>query len=324
MCLVTVALIAYNQEKYIAQAVNGILSQQVDFEYEILIGDDHSTDGTTEILRNFQEQFPDKIRLFVREKNVGASKNLYLLFAAASGKYIAAIEGDDYWCDEHKLRSQVEFLENHPEFIGCCGDSAVVKADGTAADDHFIPWIYSGRKFKFNNFRGIFLPGQTSTMMYRNIFSEYAEMENMYKIHPQISDRTLVMLYSLKGSFFRLNRRFSCYRQGADGSVTDVLYEGNAAVLDYEINEKLAKLASQIADKRIRFSGNRLRIMGSVLLKALLFNNQSNKQCLKEIISRTGKVKFWFTAPLSVLYAFAAKARQKVRKLIFNAKGSHK
>lgn len=118
MCVkLSVVMVTYNHEKYIRQAINSILMQKVNFDFEILIGDDVSPDNTAKILKEYEEKFPNKIRLFFRKENLGPTKNIYDLFSKCSGKYIAILEGDDYWTDENKLQRQVDYLEAHKEYI---------------------------------------------------------------------------------------------------------------------------------------------------------------------------------------------------------------
>lgn len=108
--LLSVCLITYNHKNYIEQAVNSALTQQVDFPIEIIIADDCSTDGTTEIIKRLAAE-NSVIRLLLREKNIGAALNFHELIIAPTGKYFAYLEGDDYWTDPQKLQKQVEFLE---------------------------------------------------------------------------------------------------------------------------------------------------------------------------------------------------------------------
>ena len=111
--LVSVKTMTYNHEPYIQKAVDSILMQEVDFPYEIVIGEDRSTDRTREIVCNYQRRHPDRIRLRLARENLhsqglrpgtGGSK-------ACRGKYIAFLEGDDYWTDRHKLQKEVDWLE---------------------------------------------------------------------------------------------------------------------------------------------------------------------------------------------------------------------
>lgn len=113
---VSVLLITYNHEKYIAQAIKSALNQITDFKYEILIGDDCSTDKTTEIVRTFSNANPEKIKLISSERNVGPLLNEKRLVDTSKGKYLAFLEGDDYWSDDKKLQKQYDFLESHPDY----------------------------------------------------------------------------------------------------------------------------------------------------------------------------------------------------------------
>src|SRR3712207_1086613 len=100
---VSVLMLAYNHEKFIAQALDSALMQQVNFDYEIVIGEDCSTDNTRDILIRYQKEYPHRIRLLLPEKNLGMHDNLIQTFKACRGDYIAFLEGDDYWTSPNKL-----------------------------------------------------------------------------------------------------------------------------------------------------------------------------------------------------------------------------
>jgi glycosyltransferase involved in cell wall biosynthesis len=113
--LVSAAMITYNHAPYIAQAIEGVLQQKVNFPFELVIGEDCSTDGTREIVLEYQKKYPDIIRAITSDKNVGMKKNGYRTLKACRGKYIAFCEGDDYWHHPYKLQKQADYLEGHPE-----------------------------------------------------------------------------------------------------------------------------------------------------------------------------------------------------------------
>jgi glycosyltransferase involved in cell wall biosynthesis len=119
---ISVLLLTYNHEKYISQAINSVLNQITNFGYEILIGDDCSTDKTSEIVEEFAEKNQAKIKLIRSKENVGSIQNEKRLFEAAKGKYIAFLEGDDFWTDPYKLQKQFDFLESNPEYGLVHGD----------------------------------------------------------------------------------------------------------------------------------------------------------------------------------------------------------
>jgi glycosyltransferase involved in cell wall biosynthesis len=113
--LVSVKMITFNHAPYIAQAIEGVLNQKVNFPIELVIGEDCSTDGTREIVFNYQKKYPNIIRVITSENNVGMKKNSYRTTKACRGKYVAFCEGDDYWHRLDKLQIQVEYMEAHPE-----------------------------------------------------------------------------------------------------------------------------------------------------------------------------------------------------------------
>lgn len=128
---VSVAIMTYNHEKYIADAIEGALMQNVDFPYEIVIGEDCSLDRTRDLVRDYKIRYPDKIRLRLQEKNVGPRRNLAELLGACRGEYIAYIDGDDYWTSPKKLQSQADFLDSHPECSSCFHSVIRIFEDGS-------------------------------------------------------------------------------------------------------------------------------------------------------------------------------------------------
>jgi glycosyltransferase involved in cell wall biosynthesis len=127
----SVVMITYNHEQYIAQAIESILAQNVNFEYEIVIGEDYSTDGTRAVVMAFHRRYPDRIRLLLRDQNVGAMRNFVETIETCHGEYLALLEGDDYWIATDKLQKQIAFLDAHPEFAICCGRARALYEAGT-------------------------------------------------------------------------------------------------------------------------------------------------------------------------------------------------
>lgn len=123
---VSVAMITYNQERLVAQAIEGVLMQQTDFAVELVIGEDCSTDGTRTIVRDYGERYPDRIRLLLPEHNLGIIPNFAATLNACRGEYLALCEGDDYWTDPLKLQKQVDFLDAHTECSMCFHDVSVL------------------------------------------------------------------------------------------------------------------------------------------------------------------------------------------------------
>ncbi len=109
-------MVTYNHAPYIAQAIQGVLQQETSFPFELVIGEDCSTDGTHEIVLEYQKKHPDIIRVITSDHNIGAIKNGYRTEKVCRGKYIAYCDGDDYWHHPQKLQKQVDFLESNPDY----------------------------------------------------------------------------------------------------------------------------------------------------------------------------------------------------------------
>lgn len=130
--LVSILMLAYNHENFISQAIESILAQQCAFPFELVIGEDCSSDATAQICRSYQNKYPDIICLVISERNCGMHQNFSRLRHRARGKYIAMCEGDDFWCDEHKLARQVDWMQQHPEcsMVGAFTEVVEQNADG--------------------------------------------------------------------------------------------------------------------------------------------------------------------------------------------------
>lgn len=116
----TVVVTTYNQEKYIGQAIDGILMQKTDFPFKLIISNDCSTDGTLEILQEYQKNNPEIIEIINNEKNLGAMDNfINTLSIVKDSEYVALCDGDDFWTDENKLQKQVNFLDENKDFNIC-------------------------------------------------------------------------------------------------------------------------------------------------------------------------------------------------------------
>nr|WP_214459994.1 glycosyltransferase [Flavihumibacter fluvii] len=107
----------YNHSSYIARAIEGVLMQKTSFDFNIVIGEDCSNDNTRAIVQDFKEKYPDKIITFFPKANLGMARMFFESYTLCTGKYIAWLDGDDYWTDDYKLQKQVDFLEANAEFV---------------------------------------------------------------------------------------------------------------------------------------------------------------------------------------------------------------
>jgi glycosyltransferase involved in cell wall biosynthesis len=183
----SVLVMTYNHGKFITQALESVLMQKVDFEYEILISEDCSTDNTREIVLNYKEKYPDKIRLLLSEKNLHSNEIVSRGIKAARGKYLATLDGDDYWTSPDKLQKQVNFLDNHSECSVCYHNVNVVYEDGkephpfhTSNPNHHISSSVPKAVSKLEDIvPGNFL--QAGSVMFRTgLFKEFPDWYNSF------------------------------------------------------------------------------------------------------------------------------------------------
>ncbi len=207
MPLVSVAVITYNMEQYLRQLLDSILEQEVDFEYEIVIDDDCSPDSSRDIIKEYQMRYPGIVKPAFRKKNVGGSRNMYGVLHRCKGKYIAILEGDDYWEDKNKLKYQVGFLENHPEYIGMtCNSWCDHGVDAEYKDvmrKRKEPKVFTFYDFLARHFHDR-LPSSTDTWVFRNIFKLYPDKDYslFYKAHPMVWDQSLILILYGMGNVY--------------------------------------------------------------------------------------------------------------------------
>lgn len=129
--LLSVCLITYNHKSFIEQALRSIAMQKVDFSMELIIADDCSNDGTSDVIKEFLRSYNGLVRYLCREKNYGAAGNFIDMISQAKGKYVAYLEGDDYWTSPGKLQQQVSFLEKNDHVVLSSHNSFFLYADGS-------------------------------------------------------------------------------------------------------------------------------------------------------------------------------------------------
>ena len=209
---VSVLMITYNHEKFIAQAIESVLAQKAYFEYELVIGEDCSTDNTRQIIIDYQEQYPDKIRLLLPERNLGMLTNFINTYRACQGEYIALLEGDDYWTSPNKLAKQVSFLDDNLDFSVCFNDTIIVEQDSNYAPTLFphrsSPESCTMQNLLANNFIS------TPSVMYRaGLVEEFPDW--FYK--QSMGDWTLHIFHAQYGKIGYIDEIMSAYRVHSGG-----------------------------------------------------------------------------------------------------------
>jgi len=143
--LVSVIIATYNQEEIVGRAIESALAQITDFPVEIIVGEDCSQDRTREIVLGYADRYPGRVRVLCNEKNLFIHRNMISMMKASSARYIAWLDGDDYWTDTSKLQKQVTFLEQNPRFSAVVHKVRVLSLDGVVTDPCYPP-VDAGEK----------------------------------------------------------------------------------------------------------------------------------------------------------------------------------
>jgi len=214
MIKVSICCITYNHAPFIRQCLDGFLMQQCNFDFEILIHDDASTDGTQEIIKEYQKKYPEIIKPIIQVENQWSrgvrGMNLRYNFPRAKGKYIALCEGDDYWSDPLKLQKQVEVLENDPDCSLCFHPTKFVRNNNPLDSYIHAPSIKRDKYTMIDVIRGGGGFMATNSMVYR---TEY--LKNNYPDWARkapVGDAPLMLVLASKGHFRYVDDVMGVYR----------------------------------------------------------------------------------------------------------------
>ncbi|MDT0675957.1 glycosyltransferase family 2 protein [Autumnicola musiva] len=217
--LVSVSIITYNQKEFIGEAIDSVLMQEVDFNYEIIIGDDCSSDGTQEILKEYEAKYPAIIQLILHPRRYseipGRTNNITNIYACR-GKYIALLDGDDFWISKDKLQKQVDFLEANPDYSIFGHQAKIAEKDSkitAISKTHHEEKFDSARLKMVDLFKTPYAFISTSTFMFRN--NALGEFPGWFW-EIISADFALMLLLTQKGDLKFSKDIYSGYRRHGD------------------------------------------------------------------------------------------------------------
>ena len=213
---VSIVCTTYNQEKYIAEALDSFIMQETNFPFEVIVGEDCSTDNTRKIVQDYATKYPEIIKPIYQEINTGGFKNLIDTMNACRGEYFIINEGDDFFTDKHKLQVQVDYLDKNPNSSMCFHPVKVFFQD-KSAKDYIFPtkreFKITKGKFNYETLKKVnFI--QTNSCMFRRDTIDCAELLPN-NILP--GDYFINLYYSRKGEIGFINKVMSSYRRQAGG-----------------------------------------------------------------------------------------------------------
>ena len=225
--LVSVAMLAYRHERYIAQAIESVIGQKTTFPFELVIGEDASPDATLEICRRYERLHPGKVVVVSTGENVshGQNGNLLRTCLRCRGKYVAICEGDDYWTDPLKLQKQVDYMESNPDCTVCFHPVVVHWEDGSFPDGEYP--ANAGRFLRRPPTIGELLRVnymQTNSVMYR--WNPDGRLFDEFPLRELPGDWKLNLLHARCGRIGFLPDVMAVYRRHPDGLWTDAWRDG--------------------------------------------------------------------------------------------------
>lgn len=286
--LVSICCLSYNHEKFIRDALDSILKQKVNFEYEILIHDDASTDRSQEIIKEYEKKYPNIIKPIYQTENQ-YSKGGPIdpdNFNRAKGKYLAFCECDDYWIDENKLQKQIDFLENHPEYMGTSHNIYVVDKNKNiknlnnetrpSLEEHDI---VSLNELKYN----LGICGQTATLVCRNFWAMLSDKQKSIYCESKINgDRKINICLVHFGKVKYFADVMSAYRITYD---TDSWTSQNAhritPLFIYENEKRLQQFAFDAFGENFEF--DYIGILADACVRFIRRPNFQNLKIIKEL-----------------------------------------
>jgi glycosyltransferase involved in cell wall biosynthesis len=211
---VSVPMVTYNHGRFIAQAIESVLMQDLEEPFELVIGDDCSPDDTREIAESYRRAHPERIRLLPREQRLGGRPNYVRTMRACQGQYVAQLDGDDYWTDPQKLRSQIELLDANPD-CAWCFHAALETYEG---DGKNWTWRPRGRKPRYGleDIAREDLASSCTVMFRRGLFGEFPD----WFFESPLGDWPLHVLNARHGQIGYIDEVWAVHRHHSGGKWT--------------------------------------------------------------------------------------------------------
>ena len=310
--LVGVWMLTYNHENYISQAIKSVLMQNTTFPVKLFIGDDLSTDKTRENCIDYKTRFPEKIELLLNESNLGAvlnAKSVYQSIIKNGAKYIAMLEGDDYWTDSNKLQKQVDFLEANEEYSMCFHEADVMNKSGFLRK---FNGIEEDRDFDLLDLtQGNFISSASVVFRTKNIENFPVFFEQL-----QVGDWAFHILNAEKGKIRYFKDCMSVYRQH-EGGMWSSLSPRDMATESIELMKQLDKCFDYKYHEYFQQGiEKKLKALNSINVNRKASFYKKIKQLIKRVIKRHQKQYDGF---IEIPFSSGNLDRYLIRTTIINA-----
>ena len=240
---ITVIVMTYNQKDYIRESLDSILRQKTNVDFNVLIHDDCSSDGTSEIINEYKKQYLDKIKVIHQKERtfpvVGFNGMLYTYVAPIiESDYIAYCDGDDYWCDDEKLQKQYDFMSSHPEYSMCFHSAYQLRPNNDMSSKWFIAREGDIDISDLINDKPGICIATSSIFLKTNVFKDFSDWRKAYPVE----DVPMYITAAMQGKIHRLKDIMCVYRQFAVGSWSAQNKGNNERIIRHMTDIKAATL----------------------------------------------------------------------------------
>jgi len=209
--VVSVLVMAYNHARFVAQALDSVLRQRTVFPVEIIVSEDCSTDGTLEIVQEYARQHPH-VRLMLSPANLNTNRVMSRAIEAATGRYVALLDGDDYWTADDKLQAQIDVLESAPDMSVCFHDAIIVDDEGSVLKERYLPPAMARLTGLDDIVIGNYVP--SCSIVFRR--DTIATLPQWFE-RASFGDWPLLILAAMRGSLGCIDRPLGAYRRHGGG-----------------------------------------------------------------------------------------------------------
>ena len=223
-CEVTVYCTVYNHEKYVRKCLESLVSQKTTFRYSVIVHDDASTDRSADIIREFEERYPDIIIPIYQTENqhqLRRSAVYFYIEPLVNGKYVAICEGDDYWSSPDKLQKQYDAMESHPECGLCLHRTLEVTEEEELTGLEYPKKVFETGLITAQQLFST-LPERiyhtSSYFMRASYWHEYIKHPPKFKYYCTVGDIPILLYFGSRFGVYQINEPLSCYRRGAVSS----------------------------------------------------------------------------------------------------------
>lgn len=317
---ISVYVLTYFHEQYIREALDSILAQKTKYNYEIVVSDDGSTDKTMDILQEYREKYPNLLRVYHHDTNIGIPKNIFFARSHCKGKYIVGLAGDDYWIDNKKIEKQAQFLDTHPEFVAA-GNAMELRYDFETKPFDVLPKKDErNRIFKIHNYeKGEIL--YSHGLMMRNFFLTEEGKDYFYQaqlISEKVDDAVDNLLILKKGDVFVLDEVSEVYRVPSNKKTSNN-YNSKFSRMEKSKNTvDLLNALDKLFGNEINFKVKYENCFSLVVLIALMSGQFAEGKRIYDTIPKKFKKPFYesvFFKSLPKAFSFAVKRIVRLIKM---------